>query len=211
MLDVGVWDIVARRDPPEECPEGRRNFVDVLRKPRRHLDPRLVVVREQDMRCVHEVVEHRSRPKGDARQRVGDVAVEVREEAEAVFPRHKLTTRPRRSREIRRIGLASAERGGMFDMLALRAVADDFLHNRDAARLSARDLELLEDLDRKASLDELVRRAEPPDPAAENDHLLRHRGLLMRSRLRASGWRRCRIRRAPSAWSLARRRRTGGG
>ena len=48
------------------------------------------------------------------------------------------------------------------------------LEDRDAARLAARDLQLLEHLDRKSPLDEFVRRAETGDPAAENDHFLWH-------------------------------------
>ena len=54
----------------------------------------------------------------------------------------------------------------------------DPLDDRDAARLAARDLQLLERLDRKPPLDELVRGAQARDPAADDDHFLRHYGLL---------------------------------
>src|SRR5208282_1440843 len=85
MLDIGIRDVVARRDRPQESPERYGKLVNVGRKARRQLDSRLVIARDQNLRRVDEIAEDRSLAKGDARQRVGDVAVEVREEAEAVL------------------------------------------------------------------------------------------------------------------------------
>ncbi len=138
--------VLVRRDPERghELEEEAAQHGEVLERLRqvraRHQLVAPVRLGEQDPRRAHEVLEDRRGALGDPPHRVRDVAIEAREEAEAVLGRQ------------------------------VRAAVGAGAGHRQAAGLAAGDVARLEHDDVEPALGQLVRCRQARDAAAEDRH-----------------------------------------